>query len=87
MHPDPIILTHEQHVAEIMCMPISHRERLKQIDERSLDVLFDDQLRRVAEAIAEHEIPVMRLPSPLAWLLNGLLWAPIIVILFTVFRP
>ena len=86
MNTESVFLSHEQHVAEIVRLPLSHRERLKQIDERSLDVLFDDQLRRVAEAIAEHEIPVMRLPTPLAWLLNGLLWAPIIVLGFAVFR-
>jgi len=82
MHPAPIVLTREQHINEIMS-----RFELDRIDERAADILIDAELRRVAEAIAEHEIPVMRLPTPLAWLLNGLLWAPIVVILFTVFRP
>ena len=64
------------------------RWRLNEIDRISTEILLDEQLRQVAEAIAERdEMPVMRLPTPLAWLLNGLLWAPIVVILFTVFRP
>ena len=80
MH-QPILLSHEQHVSEIM-----HRWRLEQIDRISSDLLFEDHLRRVAEAMYEPP-PVMRLPKWPVWLMACLLWAPIIVVGWEILRP
>jgi len=63
------------------------RWRLNEIDRISTEILLDEQLRQVAEAIAERdEMPVMRLPSLSAWLLNGLLWVGIAGTVYGVFR-
>lgn len=78
-------MTHKQHLDEIMRAPMSQRERLRQIDERSLDILYDDMLRRVAYAVAEPE--PMRLPPAHVWLVGALLWLPLVVLGIEFFRP
>jgi hypothetical protein len=83
-----IILTPHQHLDEIMSQPMSQRERLRQIDERSLDVLYDDQLRRVAYAMFEPQPSEKRASHKRAALaLNCLLWIPLIVIAVEILRP
>ncbi len=58
---EPIILTPEQHLDEIMSGRPSYRERLRVLDERILDCLYDDQLRAVAHAMYEPQ------PRPIDW--------------------
>ena len=48
-----IILSHDQHLDEIMSARPSYRERLRDLDERILDILYEDQLRHVAHAMSE----------------------------------
>ena len=80
MH-QPCILTHDQHVASLT------RWRLNEIDRISADILFEEQLRQVAFAIAEpDEMPVMRLPNPVAWLLQALFYVGIAGAVYGVFR-
>ena len=63
------------------------RWRLNEIDRISADILFEEQLRQVAFAIAEpEETPVMRLPSPVAWLLQALFYVGISGVVYAVFR-
>jgi hypothetical protein len=50
-----IILNHDQHLDEIMSARPSYRERLRDLDERILDCLYDDQLRAVSHAMYEPE--------------------------------
>jgi len=81
----PLVLSRQDHIKHI-CENIS-RERINQADQSALDVLFDEQLRRVAHAMAEREeTPVMRLPSPIAWLLQGLFYVGISGVVYAVFR-
>lgn len=51
MRPDPIVLTREQHIAEIFDFWTQ-----KRIDADAADVLFDAQLRQVAFAMAEQKL-------------------------------
>jgi hypothetical protein len=83
-----IILTPNQHLDEIMSRPMSQRERLRQIDEQSLDVLYDDVLRQVAYAVAEPE-PSHKRPSHMiaAFALNCMFWVPVIVVAIEILRP
>lgn len=90
----PIILTPGQHADEILSAPMSQRERLRQVDERSLDVLYDDQLRQIARALGEPYPPPPRPVDPIAalmwvgiWALNIGAWAGAVVIGFQVLRP
>jgi len=50
LNPDPILLSHEEHVTLIM-----RRFRLKQSDEIAKDIIYNDQLCRVSKAMAETE--------------------------------
>lgn len=80
-HPEPIVLSREEHINEIM-----RHWRGKQIDDTAADILFDEQLRQVAFAMAEPQ-PVMKLPKLTVWVLNVLLWAPLVILGFEIFRP
>ena len=75
MHPEPIVLT--------------HREHLRLIDENSLYALYDNQMLNVARAMYEPEHVVRRRVRNMlgAVALSGLMWFGIIVLAFAVLRP
>ena len=79
-----VIMTRAEHIVHIE-RHWSH-ERQQRADKAALDVLFEEQLRRVAEALAEPEPPKMNLPKPGAWLLAALFWFGITGTFYMVFR-
>jgi hypothetical protein len=85
----PILLTDDEHLDEIMSARPSYRERLRDLDERILDILYDDQLRQVAHAMAEPQQRSEKRRSHMiaAFALNCVFWLPVIVIAFEVLRP
>lgn len=58
MHPEPIILTREEHVDEIMkhwnlLWPLPYAERVKRLADISDDIAYEATLRSVQEAMLE----------------------------------
>lgn len=83
-----ITLSHNQHLDDIAHRPMSQRERLAELDQRILDILYDDHLRQVAHAMWE-EPPVEQKRSHMfgAIALNCMLWFGVLGVLYAVFRP
>lgn len=70
---------------------IPHRERLRLIDEHSLNIIFDEQLRQVAYAMAEPPQRAIDKPAAAIWsvlLIADLGFiAAIAVLAWEIFRP
>lgn len=83
MHPEPIIMTREEHLRHI-----ASYWRQQDADRLREDVLYDDQLRHVAFAMAE-PVPSYKQPAHTiaAFALNCMLWIPIAIIGWEIFRP